>query len=282
MPLVSLKELLKPAREKHYAVPAINVGSYESVCAVFEAAEAEQAPVIIQFFKRLVDHGHAEHFAPMIRHMAECTSAPICLHLDHGDTVAQVVQCIRFGFSSVMIDASMSAFAENVALARKVAELAHSAGVPVEAELGYVPFGDHDSIEAGLTNPSEAADFVNQTGIDALAVAVGTAHGMYKKTPSLDFDRLEKIAAVVDIPLVLHGGSGTPSESLRKCIDLGVTKINIATEFQSLILKEAETQLRQLDGRFLPIDVFMEPVVTKLVEFVRAKMCLFGASGQAT
>ena len=282
MPLVSMKEMLLSAREGRYAVPAINVGNYESVSAAIEAAEAERSPLVIQFYKRLVEDGHAERLAPAIRRMAEQTPTPVVLHLDHGDTVSLVSRCVDCGFTSVMIDGSTLPFAENVRLVQSSVQVAQAAGVSVEAELGHVRFGEDDSIEAGLTDPSEAAEFADQTGVDALAIAIGTAHGMYKRAPVLDFDRLQRIAAETRIPLVLHGGSDTPSAMLERCIALGITKINIATEYQALFLRETTHQLQELQDRFLPIDVFMKPVVAKLVEFVRAKMRLFGSSGRAT
>lgn len=281
MPLVSMKPLLDDARAKRYAVPAINVGNYETVCAVFEAAEAERAPVIVQIYQRLVDHGHATRLAPMIRMMAEQAATPVALHLDHGETVAQVMRTLRDGFSSVMIDASTRPLAENISVVRQVASLAHPLGVCVEAELGHVPSAASDQIEAGFTDPDEAAGFVRETGIDALAVAVGTAHGIYKKTPVLDFDRLERIAGVVDVPLVLHGGSCTPEEALRRSIELGITKINIATEYQHLFLQAARAELERLDGKFRPVDLFMKPVMEQMVAFVRSRLQLFGASGRA-
>ena len=205
-----MKEMLLSAREGRYAVPAINVGNYESVSAAIEAAEAERSPLVIQFYKRLVEDGHAERLAPAIRRMAEQTPTPVVLHLDHGDTVSLVSRCVDCGFTSVMIDGSTLPFAENVRLVQSSVQVAQAAGVSVEAELGHVRFGEDDSIEAGLTDPSEAAEFADQTGVDALAIAIGTAHGMYKRAPVLDFDRLQRIAAETRIPLVLHGGSDTP------------------------------------------------------------------------
>jgi fructose-bisphosphate aldolase class II len=276
-----MKPLLDAARAGRYAVPAINVGNYETVCAVLEAAEAERAPVIIQIYQRLVDHGHATRLAPLIRTMAEHASVPVALHLDHGETLAQVMRTLRDGFSSGMSDASTRSLADNIAAVRQVVELAHPLGVCVEAELGHVPSAASDEIEAGFTDPDEAADFVRETGIDALAVAVGTAHGIYKKTPALDFDRLERIARVVDVPLVLHGGSCTPDEALWRTIELGITKINIATEYQHLFLQASKVELERLDGKFRPVDLFMKPVMEQMVAFVRSRLQLFVASGRA-
>jgi fructose-bisphosphate aldolase class II len=213
--------------------------------------------------------------------MAGRASTPLALHLDHGDGLPQAARCIGCGFTSIMVDGSLLPLAENVRLVRSAVELAHAAGVSVEAELGHVPFGDCATDDPELTEPAEAAGFVEQTGVDALAVAVGTAHGRYKRAPVLDLDRLERIRATVDVPLVLHGGSDTPPAALQRCIALGITKINIATDFQALFLDEMKAQLERQQGRFLPIDVFMKPVVAGLVEFVRAKMVSFGASGRA-
>lgn len=281
MPLVSLKEMLTKARAQRYAVPAINIGNYETLCGVFAAAEAERAPVIIQIYQRLIEHGHGTRLAPVIRAMAGQSAVPVALHLDHGATLAQVMRAIRDGFSSVMIDASTLPLADNIAATRQVVELARPLGVAVEAELGHVPSAASGDIESGLTDPAEAAEFVRETGIDALAVAIGTAHGIYRKTPVLDFARLEKIAGQVEAPLVLHGGSCTPNDALRHTIELGITKINIATEYQNLFLNASRAELERLDGKFLPVDLFMQPVLTQLVDFVRARFELFGASGRA-
>ena len=235
MALVTAKDLLTP-RVPGRAVGAFNVHNMEDVQAVVWAAEEMGTPVIVMASESALKYAGVPYIARLVQTAAEQVSVPIALQLDHGHSLEIVKACIQWGFTSVMIDGSRLPFAENVALTRSVVELAHAHGVSVEAELGRVG-GKEDDLEvadrdAYLTDPGQAVEFVEQTGIDILAPAVGTAHGLYKGEPRLDFARLREIAARVDVPLVLHGGSVLPAETVRETIRCGIAKVNIGTDLK--------------------------------------------------
>ncbi|MDR0931844.1 MAG: class II fructose-bisphosphate aldolase [Victivallales bacterium] len=190
--------------------------------------------------------------------MAERCNQPIALHLDHGESVEQVKNALKWGYTSVMFDGSRLPYDQNVAITKQCAELAKVAGASIEGEIGHVAMGD----ETALTEPDEAEAFAAATGVDALAISIGTAHGYYKSEPKLDIERCRAIAErLPNVPLVLHGGSGTPLDEVRKAIENGIVKINVATEFQDTFLKSVNKNLVALDGKFMPIDKFMDPVV---------------------
>jgi len=239
--LVSGKELFQAAKQGGYAVGAFNVNNMEIVQAILEAAEEEKSPVFLQASQGAIKYAGIEYIVALARTAAEKAKVPVALNLDHGTSFTQVVQCIRHGFTAVMIDGSKYPFEENIAITQKVIEIAHPCGVSVEAELGKIG-GTEDDItvsdaEAAFTDPQEAAEFVERTKVDALAIAIGTAHGVYKGEPKLDFARLEKIRNAVDIPLVLHGASGVPEDAIRKAVPLGICKINIDTELRQAFTK---------------------------------------------
>ena len=230
MPLVTVKELLEQAEKGGYAVGAFNCNNMEIVQAIVAAAEAENAPVIIQASQGAIKYAGLEYIVGLVNVAAGNTKVPVAMHLDHGTSFEQVIQCIRYGFTSVMIDGSKYPLQENIALTKKVVEIAKTVGVSTEGELGKIG-GTEDDIsvldkDAMLTNPAEAKEFVEQTGVDSLAVAIGTAHGQYKFEPELDFDRLAKIRSLVKIPIVLHGSSGVPDKDIEKANSLGVRKVN--------------------------------------------------------
>ena len=194
----------------------------------------------------------------MLLRLAQRSKQNIALHLDHGSSLEHVVTALRAGYSSVMFDGSMLPLEENIAKTKMAADLAHAAGCSVEGEIGHVAMGD----ETSLTSVEEAVTFAAQTGVDALAVSIGTAHGYYKAEPKLDIERCKAIAdALPDVPLVLHGGSGTPLEAVRESIHNGIAKINIATEYLDTYLKSTHAELEKLSGKFLPVDKFYDPVV---------------------
>jgi ketose-bisphosphate aldolase len=242
--LVPISELLADAQKNHYAVGAFNIVNLETLQAVVNAAEAENTPVIIQVWHGDLDHAGSSYITTMAKVAAESASVPIALQLDHGQSYQQALSCINAGFSSVMIDLASSDFEENVLWTRKVVQEAHSRNVSVEAELGRI-FSGQASVEvrsSGLTDPALAAQFVDETGVDALAVSVGTAHGVYSSKPVIDFARLQKLLEGVSVPIVVHGGSNTPDEDILKMIELGVAKINIGTDLMIAFiggLKEA-------------------------------------------
>ena len=265
MSLVTMRELLPLARAQKRAVGAFNIANYETARAVILAAEREKSPVIVQLYMRLFNSDKAYDLAGSLIRMAERCPQPVALHLDHGESVEQVENALKWGYTSVMFDGSRLPYEENVRLTRRSAELARAAGASCEGEIGHVGMGD----ETALTEPEEAEAFAAATGVDALAVSIGTAHGYYKSEPKLDIDRCRAIAErLPDVPLVLHGGSGTPLDQVRKAIENGIAKINVATEFQHTFLKSTEKELAALNGKFVPVDKFMDPVTEACAEHI--------------
>ena len=258
MALVTMKEMLAAARQEKRAIGAFNVANYETALAVMKAAEAEKSPVIIQVYDRLFQSDKAADIAGTLLRLARRSNQAIALHLDHGSSLEHVAVALHAGYTSVMFDGSRLPFAENAAKTKLAAELAHAAGCTAEGEIGHVAQGD----ETALTVVSEAVDFAKQTGVDALAVSIGTAHGYYKATPKIDVERCREIAeALPGLPLVLHGGSGTPLEDVRAVIRNGIAKVNIATEYMDTYLKSSRAELEKLNGKFLPVDKYYDPVV---------------------
>ncbi|MCR4440656.1 MAG: class II fructose-1,6-bisphosphate aldolase [Peptococcaceae bacterium] len=283
MPLVTGKELLDKAEKGGYAVGAFNCNNMEIVQAIVAAAEAENAPVIIQASQGAIKYAGLEYIVGLVSVAAKNTRIPVALHLDHGTSFNQVIQCIRYGFTSVMIDGSKLPLEENIALTKKVVEIASAVGVSTEAELGKIG-GTEDDItvlerEAMLTDPEEAKTFVEQTGVGSLAIAIGTAHGQYKFDPELDFDRLAKVRSLVNVPIVLHGSSGVPDKDIQKAISLGVRKVNIDTNIREAFVKgvrEAVKNPKEIDPRKI-----LGPAREEMTAIVREKIRLFGSSGKA-
>ena len=274
MPLVTLNEILPAARKAGYGVAAFNVANLETLYSVIRAAESENVPLIVQVYQRLFDDDRAALIAAMTHRLAENAPVPIALHLDHGVSVEQIKKAVAIGYTSVMIDGSRLSFSGNVELTAKAAEIAHQAGVTIEAEIGHVPFGDG---KIDLSTAAEAVEFAGKTGVDALAVSIGTAHGFYKKEPVLDIKRCLEIGKSVSIPLVLHGGTGVPDEQVKKAIACGVAKVNIATEFQYLFLRCVAAELEKNGDKFMPVDLYFKPVEEKLQEYARNKIRTFAA-----
>ena len=238
MPLVRSKELLIDAQKNHYAVGAFNVENMEMIQAVVAAAEAENAPVILQTTPSTLRYADTSMFSAMAKVAAEKTFVPVAIHLDHGSSAQLCEQAARDGYTSLMIDGSKLSLKENIELTKKVVDMAKSYSIcpSVEAELGKLG-GKEDDVEVkdgedSCTDPLEAVQFVEETGVDSLAVAIGTAHGFYKGTPKLEFERLSQIRDSVSVPLVLHGSSGIPDEDVVKAISLGICKVNFATELR--------------------------------------------------
>jgi fructose-bisphosphate aldolase, class II len=227
--LVTMKSILDKAKECGYAVAAPNVFDQYTVSACLQAAEEEKSPIILDFGER---DGDIAAFARIALPLVRDCSVPVAVNLDHSPLFESAMKAIRAGFTSVMVDRSGLPFAENVKQVKEIVRIAHVSGVSVEAELGRLVERNLNSREDTLflTDPQEAKQFVDDTGIDCLAVAIGTAHGFYKGTPFLDFDRLEKIRATVNVPLVLHGGSFTGDENLQRAVRTGICKVNLATE----------------------------------------------------
>ncbi|AEF95473.1 fructose-1,6-bisphosphate aldolase, class II [Desulfotomaculum nigrificans CO-1-SRB] len=284
MPLVPVKELLKKAEEGKYAVGAFNVNNMEIVQAILAAAEAERAPVIMQASQGAIKYAGIEYIYALASLAASQATVPVALHLDHGTSFEQCMKCIRVGFTSVMIDGSKLPLEENIALTNKVLEVARATGVSVEAELGKIG-GTEDDIhvdekEAFFTDPEEARYFVEKTGVDALAPSVGTAHGQYKGIPKLDFPRLEKIAQLVKIPLVLHGSSGVPDEAIQEAIRLGVRKVNIDTNIREAFTNTCREVLGKNPKEIDPRKV-LGPAREAATQVIREKIRVFGSAGRA-
>jgi fructose-bisphosphate aldolase class II len=284
MPLVGVSELLRKAEAGGYAVGAFNCNNMEIVQAITAAAEAENAPVIMQASQGAIKYAGIDYITTMARLAAEQTRVPVALHLDHGTSFEQVVQCVRSGFSSVMIDGSKWSLADNIKLTKRVLDVARAVGVSVEAELGKIG-GTEDDItvserDAFFTDPEEARIFVSETGVDSLAIAIGTAHGQYKGTPELDFDRLARIKSIVGIPIVLHGSSGVPDEAIREAIRLGVRKVNIDTNIREAFVEAArkvlEANPREIDPRKM-----LGPAREAATSLIREKIRIFGSANKA-
>ena len=284
MALVPITELLKKAEEGGYAVGAFNCNNMEIVQAIIAAAEAERSPVIMQASQGAIKYAGLEFITNMAKVAAESATVPVALHIDHGTSFEQVMQCIRSGFSSVMIDGSKLPLNENIAITKKVIDVAHAVGVSVEAELGKIG-GTEDDIhvdakDAFFTNPEEARIFVQETGVDALAIAIGTAHGQYKGIPELDFTRLEKIRSLVNCPIVLHGSSGVPDEAIKKAITLGVRKVNIDTNIREAFV-EACRQVLNKDAKEIDPRKVLGPARDAATLVIREKIRVFGSNGKA-
>ncbi|MFY9378355.1 MAG: class II fructose-1,6-bisphosphate aldolase [Peptococcia bacterium] len=284
MPLVSMKELLDKAEKGQYAVGAFNCNNMEIVKAIIAAAEAENAPVVIQASQGAIKYAGLDYIVALVTLSAEKSRVPVALHLDHGTDFAQAVRCIKSGFTSVMIDNSRFPLEENIALTKKVVEIAKAVGVSTEAELGKIG-GTEDDIsvkdkDAVMTDPEEARIFVEQTGVDALAVAIGTAHGQYKFEPKLDFERLEKIRANTDVPLVLHGSSGVPDKDIRRAVELGIRKVNIDTNIREAFVRGIKKVIAERPEEIDPRKI-LGPAMEEMTTIVREKIRLFGSSGKA-
>lgn len=284
MVFTPMKELVLKAQKERYAVGAFNCNNMEIVQAIVAAAEAERSPVIIQASQGAIKYAGIEYIAGLTRIAASTVSVPVALHLDHGTSFEQCIQCIRSGFSSVMIDGSKLPLEENIALTRKVVEAARSVGVSIEGELGKIG-GTEDDIsvsekEALFTDPREAEEFCRETNVDALAIAIGTAHGQYKGVPKLDFDRLKDITGRISVPIVLHGSSGVPDEAIRQAISLGVAKVNIDTNIREAFTNAARKVFSDNPKEIDPRKV-LGPARKAAVEIIREKIRIFGSSGKA-
>ena len=282
MAFVSTKELLLGAQSGHYAVGAFNVENMEMVQAVIAAAEEMSAPVILQTTPSTVKYAGLDLFFANVKTVASAVAVPVALHLDHGNSFDLAVQAIRKGYTSVMIDGSHQAFEDNIALTKSVVAVARPNDIPVEAELGKVGGKEDDLQSDGDTNtdPQQAAEFVQRTGIDSLAVAIGTAHGFYHGTPKLDKERLSQIRAVVDIPLVLHGASGLSDQDVIDCIQRGICKVNFATELRVAFTDAIKECLRNDPGIFDPKPLG-KAGIAKVKELVKSKMTVCGCVGKA-
>lgn len=286
MPLVTSQAILKAAVEGRFAVGAFNANNMEQVQAIVDAAVEERAPVILQVSQGAIRYAGLEFAAAMVKSAAAEANVPVVLHLDHGTDFEQNVRCLRAGFTSLMFDGSKLPFEENVAITSQVVDFAHMCGIPVEAELGRVLQStdsvSEEDVRNAMTNPDQALEFVQRTGCDSLAVAIGSVHAMQAAAAELDIERLKAIRAkVADVPFVLHGSSGVKEESEVEAIQYGVAKINVATllnvAFTEALRKAIADQPTQVDPRKLLVHSR-----DAVKEVVRHKIRLFGSSGQVT
>lgn len=273
-------EMIKKAREGRYAVPAFNAENMEMVQAIVEAAQRAKSPVMIQTTMPTVKYIGEEMAVAMVKTVADRASVPVALHLDHCTSFDAVMRALRAGYTSVMFDGSKLPFEENAELTRKVVDAARPMGVTVEAELGTVG-GKEDNVSASViyTDPEEAKRFVEMTGVDILAIAIGTAHGFYKGEPKLDFDRITRVRELIETPLVLHGGSGVPTESVKRAISLGMSKVNFATELRAAMTAAVRDALT--DASIIDPKKFMGPGRDAVVALCLEKIDMCGSAGKA-
>ncbi|RBW67372.1 class II fructose-bisphosphate aldolase [Bacillus taeanensis] len=284
MAFISGKDMLQHAYENKYGVGAFSAHNAETIQAILWAAEEEQAPVMIQVGQKVIQYMGLEEMTKMIEVMAKNITVPVAIHLDHCRNFNQATKAIQLGFQSVMFDGSGLPFEENVATTKKVAEFARSLGIGTEGEIGKIG-GTEDDItvaeeDALVTSVDEAQVFAEQTGIDYIAVSIGTAHGIYKQTPNLHFERLQEINAAVKRPVVLHGGSSVPDDQVQKAISLGVAKINVDTELRqafTLGIQEVFEENREEWHLAVSLDRGRQLMKEKVQEKIR----VFGSSGKA-
>lgn len=284
MSLVSMTEMLKKAKAEKYAVGHFNINNLEFTQAIVEAAEEQKSPVILGVSEGAVKYMGLDYTVALAEVAAKNASVPIALHLDHGSSFEVAMKLIGAGFSSVMFDGSKHTYDENVMITKKVVEVAHAMGVSVEGELGTIG-GTEDDIsvadeDALLANPEQAIRFFNETNVDALAIAVGSAHGVYKGIPKIRYDIIEAVSSKIDIPLVLHGGSGIPDETIKKAISLGIGKVNVNTENQIVMTNKLREVLAS-DNKVYDPRKYLGPAREDIKKAVCEKIILFGSNGKA-
>ncbi len=270
--LINLKQILDMAEEGGYAIPAFNVYNMETVMGIIRAAEEAKSPVIIQSYSRLFTNEEGYFVSPIVLAAAKRASVPVCFHLDHGAGKIEVIRALRYGASGIMIDNSNLPFDENKKATKEVVEMCGAVGIPVEGELGHIG-SVNDAEMQEFTKVDEAVEFVDKTGVCALAILVGTAHGRYKKAPKLDIQRISDIHKATDVHLVLHGGSGVPDDQLKAAVDAGIRKINFGTDVCYSFLDKVFETSRDL----VAIDLFMKDAIESVKKFALTKIDLLGA-----
>ena len=287
--LVTMKEMLADAKKNHYAIPAFDVSNYEMMKAVLETCEEEKSPALLMTLGVDTEGRNLQLISSMIKGASDYFKVPVCLHMDHATDIDFIKYGCDNGYSSVMYDGSVLSFDENAKNTAIVTEYAHKKGITVEAELGHVGNASVGSIsETGtdtdpgesLTVPEEVAKFVEITDVDALAVAIGTSHGVYQKTPELRIDRLDEITAVCDRPLVLHGGSGTPDDQMQNAIHHGITKINIYSDVLFALNQGLKGTLNSITNPSTWPFLVYEDAMKMMKEVIREKLRTFGSAGR--
>ncbi|MEY8444974.1 ketose-bisphosphate aldolase [Enterococcus ratti] len=282
--LYTMQALLKVAKANQFAVPAFNICSYDMLKAIMEETERLKAPVILEIHPDEIAYLNNE-FISSVKAYAQTSKVPVVVHLDHGKTIADVLRAIQNGYTSVMIDASLQSFSENLKITKEVVSLAHAVNVSVEAELGTI--GNNGSAEGGeanivYTDPDLAQRFVEETNIDTLAIAIGTAHGLYpkNKTPKLNIELLKELNQKLTIPFVLHGGSGNPDKEISEAVQYGVAKVNLSSDLKSVFFDALREFLTENSKVYEPNMIY--PHANKKVqEVVRHKMAILNTIGKA-
>lgn len=284
--LYTMKDLLKVAKENKFAVPAFNIASYDMLKTIMETVVEVNSPVIIEIHPDEIEY-LGDEFVPTVIAYAHKVPVPVVVHLDHGASKYDVIRAIKNGYTSVMIDASTKEYEENVAITKEVVELAHHVNVSVEAELGTIGAND-GAAEGGTseiiyTDPQQAVDFVKRTKIDTLAIAIGTAHGKYPKdrVPKLNIELLKELNNLVDIPFVLHGGSGNKDEEVSESVKYGVCKVNISTDIKSVFFQEVNRLLNESPELYEPIQIYPS-ANEKVKDVVKHKLTILNTIGQAS
>ena len=276
--LVNMKELLAVAERRGCAIPAFNVYNGETALAIFKAAEEADACIIVQMYSRLFMSEEAEFIAPSIVDAANRSKMKICFHLDHGAGDKEVMHAIRYGATGIMIDASTKPLEENIAVTKKIVDLCAYNDIQVEGEIGHIGSAANEDNLTASTTVDEAVTFAHGSGVRALAIMVGTAHGHYKKAPKLDITRIEEIhAALPEVSLVLHGGSGVPDDQIQAAVKAGIRKINFGTDVCYSFLDKVFETSRSL----IAVDLFMKDAVKSVKAFAESKIDLLMADGKA-
>ncbi len=274
--LVSFDKILSIADNGGFAIPAFNVYNMETVMGIIGAAEELRAPVILQCYSRLMTNDEGYYLSPIILAAAKRASVPVCFHLDHGAGELPVMRAIRYGATGIMIDASTEPIERNIAITSNIVELCGYNNIQVEGELGHIG-STNDETMSESTETADAVRFVSETGVRALAIAVGTAHGHYKKAPKLDIERIGEIhTALPEVSLVLHGGSGIPDEQIRAAIAAGIRKINFGTDVCYSFLDKVFETSRSI----VAVDLFMRDAISSVKAFAEEKIKLLGADGR--
>ncbi len=282
MPLTTSRDMLRNAQAGHYAVGAFNAENMEMVQAIIAAAEELGAPVMIQTTPGTLKYAAPALYAANVAAAAADARVPVAIHLDHGDSFACAARALRAGYTSIMIDGSKHPLEENIAITRAVVDMCAPCGVPVEGELGRVGGKEDDLVceNAGYTDPEEAVRFVAETGVDALAVGVGTAHGVYAKEPVLNVELISQLRGRIDVPMVLHGASGLSPEAVRECVSRGICKVNVATELRIAYTQAVGRYLAE-NPKTIDPKKFGAPAREAVKELVKHHMRICGCDGKA-
>jgi ketose-bisphosphate aldolase len=285
MELVTLRDLLPRAKKEHYAVGAFNFNGYEDAVGIQLGAEQAVAPVILMASQGACQYIGLYETVGIVKGLAKHSKAPLCLHLDHATDYDFIKEAIKAGFSSVMVDVSAREYETNIRESKAIVDFARDYNCSVEAELGKVG-GKEDNIvvedrTATFTVPADVPRYVEETGIDALAIAFGSVHGFYKSEPKLDFDRLEAVLKLTNCPIVLHGGTGIPIADIQRCIGMGLAKVNVGTELKAAFSNTLRKMCKELPAEEFDPRKFLKPVKGEVAAIVKEKLEAFGSAGKA-